>query len=117
MKALGVILAIVAVIVIFGTVTVVVRSRAARAEGRHARRLNEERRKAPWEHYSRPGRYITTEPTRWVVGVERVMLDGSRFDPEEMWVGPLDDDFARIEAEGLAIAKAVKYNDLKVGMQ
>lgn len=118
MRALGVIFIIVAVSIVVWTVVIVVRMSATRATSREARRLNEERRKAPWQYYSRPGRYVDSHPTKWVVGVERVLPDGGgAFDPEEMWVGSLDDEYVRIEAEGQAIAKAAKYNDLKVGMQ
>lgn len=117
MRALGVILSIVAVIVVLWTVVIVIKLSATRSKSREARRLNEERRNAPWQHFSRPGHFIGGKPRKWVVGVERVLPDGSTFDPEEDWQGNLTESQDRIQAEGEAIAKAVQYNDLKVGMQ
>lgn len=74
---------------------------------RHAREVKE----VEWRHYSRPS------GGSHVVGVERVDGGGLVLNQRELYRFPLDvDEYDRINAEGVAITHAVKYNELRISM-
>jgi Flp pilus assembly protein TadB len=84
------------------------RRRRARREAQEVARLErEDRQNATWRHFTRPA---ADRDDLWVVGIEQVTPGHITLRTITISEMHPDDEIARLDAEGLAMSRAVLYN-------